>query len=142
MLLEASCDGWGEAVNYSRTGFNRSDFMNNLIKARPFVNRINCVVNIYSVWTLPYIEKICGKFGIKPVYTFCQILNLKDFLEDKMNLGKFMNHIQDSYKFKDYINTDKPHIKSMIKYNLMLDKYHGTDFSQFSLNAGNTMHGG
>ena len=134
VLLEASCDGWGEAVEYSRTGFNRSDFMNNLIKARPFVNRINCVVNIYSVWTLPYIEKICGKFGIKPVYAPCF---LPDFLNPQRLLREDKNELRKIYEpyprllqvFKDYINTDKPHMgKSMIKYNLMLDKYRGTDF--------------
>ena len=53
----ASCDGWGEAVEYSRTGFDRKIFLSNIQKVHEHVQAINCVINIYSVWTLPYIEK-------------------------------------------------------------------------------------
>jgi hypothetical protein len=65
VILEISCDGWGEAVEYSRTGFIRKDFLHNLqtVINIPYIStQINCVVNIYSVWSLPDIERfsICS----------------------------------------------------------------------------------
>lgn len=134
VLLEASCDGWGEAVEYSRTGFNREVFFRNLLKARKFINRINCVVNIYSVWTLPYIEQMCTKLNIKPVYAPCF---LPDFLNpqglmrsDKEELLRMFQPYPRLVKiFNDYINKDSKILgEEMISYNLMLDEHRGTDF--------------
>ena len=109
--VEASCDGWGEAVEYSRTGFNRSDVFEKLIKGNKFVNRINCVVNIYSVWTLPYIEKIC-KFGLTSnLFTrpaFCQTFKSSRLLrEDKNELRKIYSPYPRLLQvYNDYINKD------------------------------------
>lgn len=134
VLLEASCDGWGSAVEYSRTGFDRKLFFKNLIKAHKFVNRINCVVNIYSVWTLPYIEQMCQKLNIKPVYAPCF---LPDFLNPQHLLREDKEELRKIYKpyprlqqvFEDYIDIDIKSLgKEMIKYNLLLDKYRETDF--------------
>ena len=134
VLLEASCDGWGEAVEYSRTGFNREIFFRNLLKARRFVNRINCVVNIYSVWTLPYIEQMCSKLNIKPVYAPCflpEFLNPQGLMRsDKDELLKiYQPYPRLMQVFNDYINKDVKTLgKEMVSYNLLLDKYRGTDF--------------
>ena len=134
VLLEASCDGWGAAVEYSRTGFSRETFFKNLVKAHRHINRINCVVNIYSVWTLPYIEHICNKLNIKPVYAPCF---LPDFLnpqhlyrEDKDKLEKIYEpYPRLQQVFNDYIDRDKVTLgKEMVEYNLMLDEHRGTDF--------------
>lgn len=134
VLVEASCDGWGDAVEYSRTGFDRKTFLKNLHRARQYINRINCVVNVYSVWTLPHIEKICEKTGIKPVYAPCF---LPDFLNPQHLLKEDKDSLFELYKpyprllqvYKDYIAKDMPTLgKEMVEYNLMLDEYRGSDF--------------
>lgn len=134
VLVEASCDGWGSAVEYSRTGFDRNKFMKNLIKARKYINRINCVVNIYSVWTLPYIEKMCEKLSIKPVYSPCflpEFLNPQRLMrEDKEELARIYEPYPRLLQlYKDYIDIDKPLMaREMVDYNLMLDSHRGSDF--------------
>ena len=134
VLIEASCDGWGEAVEYSRTGFKRETFMTNFVKAHKYINRINCVVNIYSVWTLPFIEKLCDKFKVNPVYSPCflpEFLNPQHlYREDKEDLQKLYEpYPRLQQVFNDYIDGYKVSLgKEMCEYNLMLDSYRGTDF--------------
>ena len=134
VLIEASCDGWGAAVEYSRTGFDRNVFFKNLLKAHKFVNRINCVVNVYSVWTLPYIEHLCTRLNVKPVYAPCflpSFLNPQHLLRsDKEELKKIYSPYPRLLQvYNDYIDKDiAPQGKEMIEYNLMLDGYRGTDF--------------
>ena len=134
VLLEASCDGWGSAVEYSRTGFNRKTFFNNLVKARKHIKCINCVVNIYSVWTLPYIENLCDKLSITPVYAPCflpDFLNPQHlFREDKDELQKLYSpYPRLTQLFDTYIDRDKVTLgKDMCEFNFTLDKYRGTSF--------------
>ena len=131
--LEASCDGWGSSVEYSRTGFNMKTFLTNFMKSLKYISRINCVVNIYSVWTLPYIEKLGAKFNKEIVYAPCflpEFLNPQRLLpEDKEELLKIYKNYPSLKKvFDDYISKDLPPLKEMIDYNLMLDKHRGTNF--------------
>ena len=130
----ASCDGWGQAVEYSRTGFNRKIFLENMSKVHKYIQAVNCVVNIYSVWTLPYIEQICDKLRIKPVYAPCF---LPEFLNPQHLDKADKDKLQKLYKpytrltkiFDDYISQDKPSLgKEMCEYNLMLDSYRDTNF--------------
>ena len=131
--LEASCDGWGKAVEYSRSGFSMKTFLTNFMKAIKYIHRINCVVNIYSVWSLPYIEKLSKKFDKKVIYAPCF---LPEFLNPQRLLSEDKEKLYDIYKdypnlikvFDDYISKDLPPMKEMISYNLMLDKYRDTSF--------------
>ena len=131
--LEASCDGWGPAVEYSRTGFSMKIFLTNFMRAIKYIHRINCVVNIYSVWTLPYIEKLSTKFNKKVIYAPCflpEFLNPQRLLPaDKEKLFILYKDYPNLLKvYEDYISKNLPPLKQMITYNHMLDKYRGTDF--------------
>ena len=135
VTLEASCDGWGKAVEYSRTGFNRKTFLKNLREVLPRVRvDINCVVNIYSVWTLLDIEKFRENLGINVHYSPCY---LPEILNPQRLLREDKDKLKDLYKgkpsleklFVDLIDTDLPVLgRSMVKYNKTLDRYRGTRF--------------
>jgi MoaA/NifB/PqqE/SkfB family radical SAM enzyme len=153
--LEVSIDGWGDSVEYSRTGFKTIVFLENFKRALKYIHTINCVVNIYSVWTLPQIEKF-KKFGINIVYSPCylplhcnpQLLMQEDKLElqrlysshsDLQNL--YINFISKDVEFgftpsekesdflekQEHLTIDEMRIR-MVDYNLLLDSYRGTDF--------------
>tara|TARA_B100000963_G_scaffold212504_1_gene185169 strand:- start:2036 stop:3112 length:1077 start_codon:yes stop_codon:yes gene_type:complete len=131
--LEASCDGWGSSVEYSRTGFKMKTFLTNFMKSLKYISRINCVVNIYSVWSLPYIEKLSAKFNKDIIYAPCflpDFLNPQRLLkEDKEELLKIYSNYPRLLKvYEDYIAKDLPPLKEMVDYNLLLDKHRGTDF--------------
>ena len=103
------------------------------MKALKYIHRINCVVNIYSVWSLPYIEKLSEKFNKKVIYAPCflpEFLNPQRLLpEDKAKLYEIYKNYPNLLKvFDDYISKDLPPMKEMITYNKMLDKYRDTDF--------------
>lgn len=150
--LEVSVDGWGDAVEYSRTGFDIKVFLTNFKKAFKYVHTINCVVNIYSVWTLPFIEQF-KKHGINIVYSPCylpvhcnpQILmredknSLYEMYSSYPNLLQiFKNFIDEDltngYNIYERINNVNQHLSlenirlEMIKYNKLLDSYRGTNF--------------
>lgn len=132
--LEVSCDGWGDAVEYSRTGFKRETFFKNLIKSIDYVNTINCVVNMYSVWTLPSLLKLSKKVNKRLVLNPCflpEFLNPQRLLrEDKEELRELYSPYPELMSlFSNYIDNDLPTMgKELIKYNLMLDEYRHTDF--------------
>lgn len=136
VTLEASCDGWGKAVEYSRTGFIRKTFLKNLREVITSSVRvdINCVVNIYSVWTLPEIEKFRENLGIHVHYSPCylpEILNPQRLLrEDKDKLKDlYAGNPHLEKLFIDLINTDLPVLgKKMVRFNQTLDRYRGTKF--------------
>jgi len=150
--LEVSVDGWGDAVEYSRTGFNRQIFLTNFKKAFKHISAINCVVNIYSVWTLPFIEKF-RKHGIDIVYSPCylpvhcnpQIL-LREDKDALYNLYSSNPHLMQVFKkfidedltqgytIEEKVNDVNKHLSlkdirlHMIEYNKLLDSYRETKF--------------
>ena len=149
--VEASVDGWGDAVEYSRTGFSMETFMKNFKEAHRYVKTINCVVNIYSVWSLPQIERF-RKLGINIVYSPCHLpIHVNPQLlmrEDKEALLKlYANYPALLDVYKKFIDTDlkkgydlqdvsanPEHLslkiirERMISYNTLLDKYRDTNF--------------
>ena len=143
VCLEASVDGWGEGVEYSRTGFNMKTFLENFKRAYRYIDAINCVVNVYSVWTLPYIERF-RKWGINIIYSPCyrpQHLNPQILLkEDKEQLKQlYYNYPELMTLHKNFIDkpieidynqyTDfKEIISEMISYNTLLDQHRDTSF--------------
>ena len=148
--IEASVDGWGDHVEYSRTGFSCDTFLTNFKRAFNYIDAINCVVNIYSVWTLPFIEKF-RKHGINIVYSPCylpihanpQILMRED-KETLLNLYKpfpellsvYKNFIdtdlENGYTNKDINGTQHFSLEeirdTMITYNELLDLHRDTSF--------------
>lgn len=147
--LEASIDGWGPAVEYSRTGFDLDTFKNNFKLAFKHISAINCVINVYSVWTLPEIEKF-RKFGIDIVYSPCYLPEYCNpqilYDEDKKELETLYQDYPELLKiFKNFIDTpvktsynrerNKQYVYSlekirseMIDYNLLLDSHRNTSF--------------
>ena len=149
--LEASVDGWGAAVEYSRTGFSMKTFMDNFKDAFRYIHTINCVVNIYSVWSLPYIERF-RKFGINIVYSPCHLpihCNPQILVrEDKEKLAdlyaeypalvdvykKFIDtDLENGYDVEDvFAEPEHYSLQSirhkMISYNTLLDNYRDTNF--------------
>ena len=148
--LEASIDGWGPAFEYSRTGFDLDTFKNNFRLSLKHITAINCVVNVYSVWTLPEIERF-RKFGINIVYSPCylpeycnpQILNYEDkqtlkklyepFPELCSLYEKFIDkNLEESYNLEIGDNVLRSvkgeSTETMVNYNLLLDSYRNTSF--------------
>jgi organic radical activating enzyme len=149
--LEASLDGWGPAVEYSRTGFSLKTFKKNFTKAFEYIDTINCVVNIFSVWTLPDIEKF-RKYGLNIVYSPCylpihtnpqllmredknelvslykdypHLLNIfKNFIDKDLDEGYDMNDYGAKREFYD-LNRIR---SEMVTFNTMLDKHRDTNF--------------
>jgi MoaA/NifB/PqqE/SkfB family radical SAM enzyme len=64
LKLIASCDGAGAAVEYSRTGFSWPVFLRNLELARAYVTDINCVLSVFSVYSIPALAHLCARLGI------------------------------------------------------------------------------
>ena len=137
VTLEVSCDGWGEAVEYSRTGFSRKDFLQNLkiVMGHPNITvQINCVVNIYSVWTLPDMEKFREKLGLDILYAPCYLPAHTNpqrlFKEDKEELIKLYagnKYLEDVYR--NFISKDEPSVpRTLVEFNTTLDKYRNTKF--------------
>lgn len=150
--LEVSVDGWGKAVEYSRTGFDTKVFLTNFKKAFNYVHTINCVVNIYSVWTLPFIERF-RKYGINIVYSPCylpvhcnpQILMRED-KDALLNLYSSYPHLVDVFKnfidedlvngytIQEKVNNVNKHLSledirsHMVAYNKLLDSYRSSNF--------------
>jgi organic radical activating enzyme len=151
--LEVSVDGWGKAVEYSRTGFSLQRFQDNFTLAfnKNYIDAVNCVVNIYSVWTLPYIERF-RRLGLNIVYSPCYLpphLNPQILLkEDKLKLFELYTSYPELVKvYENFIdkNLDDGYTitekgkkleyltlsdlrKNMISFNTLLDKYRGTSF--------------
>ncbi len=137
VTLEVSCDGWGEAVEYSRTGFSRKIFLHNLKTVMSYSNirtQINCVVNIYSVWTLPDMEKFREKLGLYILYAPCYLPEHVNpqrlFKQDKLALKRLYagnKYLEDVYT--NFIAKDEPPMpKAMVRYNTELDKHRDTNF--------------
>jgi len=131
--LHVSCDGWGEQNEYGRTGFVTKDFINNFTRALPYITSVNAVVNMYSVWTLPELYKICKKFNRNLHFSPCF---LPDYLNpqrlpvaEKHKLRKLYEGIPELEELYDnYISKElTPMMNEFIEYNLLLDKFRKTD---------------
>ena len=148
--LEVSIDGWGSQLEYGRTGCDSKTLFYNLIKVKPLVSAINCVVNMYSVWTLPVLEKLATKLQIPIIYSPCYYPN---YLNPQILPQTMKEELRTTYTSQDLTNlfnsfivgTDKitftKDIKTIeglqsyfIEYNLLLDKYRNSDlYSTFPI---------
>jgi len=134
VTIHASCDGWGPQVEYSRTGFNSDTFLKNCLLARKHVTSIKCIVNNYSIWSLPTLVKLAKALNLPIDFSPCFLpehLNPQTLpVEEKLKLKSLyagtpiLEELYDSY-----ISIDKPiMIKEFIAYNLQLDKYRKSNF--------------
>ena len=126
-------------------------FMNNFKDAFKYIHTINCVVSIYSVWTLPYIEKF-RKYGINIVYSPChlpihcnpqilmrvdkdQLLQLYSEYPALLDVyKKFIDtDLENGYDVED-IHSTPQHLSlndirdEMLSFNTLLDTYRDTNF--------------
>jgi len=97
LRLIVSCDGAGASVEYSRTGLRWQDFLKNLQLVRDRIRNVNCVVNIYSIYSIPELVRLCFEYNIdvhiEPVFReemSVQILPLSEKLKIKDHYDKFM----------------------------------------------------
>ena len=96
--------------------------------------QINCVVNIYSVWTLPDMEKFREKLGLYILYAPCYLPDHVNpqrlFKEDKLALKRLYagnKYLEDVYT--NFIAKNEPPMpKAMVHYNTELDKHRDTNF--------------
>ena len=132
--LLASCDGWGAANEYGRSGFDTKNFLINLKKSFMFVERIVCVVNNYSVWSIPELLRIMDRLG-KPV-TF-NPLYIPEHTNCKTLPQELQDQLRELYKHDDrlielydnFIAQPQPErMKQFIDFNTFLDGWRGTDF--------------
>jgi MoaA/NifB/PqqE/SkfB family radical SAM enzyme len=152
LRLIASCDGAGESVEYSRTGLIWANFIKNLTDVRHRVRNVNCVINIYSVYTIPELVGHCYDLNIdiniEPVFRDemgIQMLPLHEKLKIKEHYERFISSPSGQRLNKEY--TAKfvhPVIKHMFDTDLSetafpyafkarneeLDRRRGTDFAK------------
>ena len=132
--LLASCDGWGVTNEYSRTGFSHKQFVSNLKSVFHYVTHIVCVVNIYSIWSIPELLNVMDKLGKKVTFNPCYLpewLDPQTLPEDLKQQLKTL-YGDDKRLLDIYSKFIKPHkpekIKTTIDWNVMLDGYRGTNF--------------
>lgn len=92
LRLIVSCDGSGESVEYSRTGLIWSRFLENLTLVRHRVRNINCVTNIYSVYSIPDLVRHCFELNLE--------VNIEPVFRDEMDIQ--MLPIVEKIKIKEY----------------------------------------
>lgn len=142
--LEVSMDGFGSHLEYGRSGCDSKSLIENMIKVKPFISAINCVVNMYSVWSLPQVQKISKKLNIKVIYAPCYLPNfvnpqilpdslkfeLKQLYKSDKQLNdiynKFINSTNSVRFFKE-IRTIAELREYFIEYNIKLDQYRNTN---------------
>ena len=157
--LAVSVDGYGKAVEYGRHGFKWDTLIDNLnyIKTvkSSLIKSIVCVVNIYSVYSIPLLAQFCAKNNFNLVFQPClepKFLSIQSLpIEEKEKILKYYQSIEKSgrlffnkkissevleYMMKDQINSYiignayydcKREFK---KYNSLLDKTRKENFSE------------
>lgn len=65
LKLLVSCDGASQSVEYSRTGLKWNEFLENIKLAKDRIHSVNCVMNLYSVYSIPELVKLCHELKIK-----------------------------------------------------------------------------
>lgn len=87
--LWVSCDGYGQAAEYTRKELNWEEFNNNVDKVKPYIRTISAVIHTLSIYSMPELvlwanSKGITVFGttlINPTYLSCQILPKQEKLK-------------------------------------------------------------
>ena len=104
--LSISVDGYGKEVEYSRHGFKWDTFINNLNYTKKvkkaLIQGIVCVVNIYSVYSIPLLAQFCAKNKFNLVFLPClepEFLSIQSLpIEEKEKIIKYYQSIEKSGK--------------------------------------------
>ena len=132
-------------MEYHRTGLNWKKSLQNFKEAIQWIYNVNCVVSIYSVYTIPQLIYFCHKvkkeLEMNPI-AGKDFLNLQSLpLEEKNRITKYYEDffVDKPSKLKDiawqsvitpmYKEQLGTHLNSGFKqYNILLDQYRKTNF--------------
>lgn len=113
VIVSISVDGYGKAVEYSRAGFKWDVFKNNLKKIKHLVTNLVCVVNIYSVYSIPQLQYFASKRGLSISYQPClypQFLSIQSLpIKEKLQIQKFYDSVKQAGHLHNY-SAIKTHI--------------------------------
>ena len=125
VVVSVSVDGYGKAVEYSRAGFKWDVFENNLKRIKHWNFQLVCVVNIYSVYSIPQLQDFASKRGISISYQPClypKFLSIQSLpRKEKLQIVKFYDRVKHAGYIKNYLDLDQNIIKYMLKE--QLDSY-------------------
>ena len=157
--LVISVDGYGKAVEYGRHGFKWDTFINNLNYTKKvkksLIQAINCVVNIYSVYSIPLLAEFCAKNKLNLEFQPClepKFLSIQSLpYKEKEKILKYYQSIKKSgklffnkeissevleYMMKDQINSYTigeafyDCNREFKKFNTLLDRTRKESFSE------------
>ena len=106
VTLSVSVDGYGKDVEYSRHGFKWNTFIRNLNEVRHLVNNLVCVVNIYSVYSIPQLQQF-GENNNKSIsYQPClypKFLSIQSLpKKEKLQILKFYDRVRQTRSIEKY----------------------------------------
>ena len=106
IILSVSVDGYGKAVEYSRHGFKWDTFIKNLNEVKSFVSNLVCVVNIYSVYSIPQLQYFAEKNNLTISYQPClypKFLSIQSLPEkEKLQILKFYDRVKQAGHLYNY----------------------------------------
>ena len=132
-------------MEYHRTGMNWKKSLQNFKEAIYWIYNVNCVLSIYSVYTIPNLIDFCDKtkkhLEINPIAgkKFMTIQSLPNEEKHKIKLYYEKYFSNKSSELKDiawdkvitpmYKENNKEYLNTGFKqFNQVLDKYRGTNF--------------
>ena len=125
VTLNVSVDGYGKDVEYSRHGFKWDTFIKNLNQVQHLVNRLICVVNIYSVYSIPQLQQFGEKNNILISYQPClypKFLSIQSLpIKEKLQILKFYDSVRQTKSIKKYLDLQNNVLNYMI--NDQIDSY-------------------
>ena len=144
--LTVSWDGFGKQMEYHRTGLNWKKSLQNFQEVFSIIHNINCVVSIYSIYTIPELISFCDKVNkeleINPVAGLGDILTVQSL--PKIEKDKITKYYEKYFSNKSselknlawnrviipmYKENNKEYLNTGFKqFNQVLDKYRGTNF--------------
>jgi len=145
--LEASLDGFGKQMEYSRSGLNWDKTLRNFTIFREYIKSILTVISIYSVYSLPELYKFADEqeLSIDPVFVtfggksgnYLSIFSLPH--TEKIKIAEHYSSL-DNLEIKNRLYKDiieplfekdeysEELTQKFISYNSRLDSIRGTNF--------------
>ena len=119
IILSVSVDGYGKDVEYSRHGFKWNTFIKNLSEVRHLVSNLVCIVNIYSVYSIPQLQQFAEKNNKSISYQPClypKFLSIQSLpKKEKLQIVKFYDTVKQTKHIKNYSLLHKNIIQYMMK---------------------------
>tara|TARA_R100000455_G_C6261232_1_gene116588 strand:+ start:77 stop:898 length:822 start_codon:yes stop_codon:yes gene_type:complete len=125
VILSVSVDGYGKDVEYSRHGFKWDTFVKNLEKVRSFVTNLVCVVNIYSIYSIPKLQSFAEKNKFSISYQPClypKFLSTQSLpRKEKLQILKFYDSLKQAGHLHNYTAIKRNVLSYMM--NEQIDSY-------------------